>query len=159
MTFFSLLHRNSFRFTGPLCGESTSHWWIPPQKPINAVLWCYLSSYDHGSCNTLNTDMLMDLCGTWFSWAGIDICCVFLYRGQAGEDWIVVSVSQCLYITGFWKPAGRYPAYLLGYCLLAGISQRFGLLYIFLHKLCIGGLVQDCSNSSAFTVGVTAVLH
>ena len=26
--------RNIFRFTGPLCGEFTGHWWIPPQRPV-----------------------------------------------------------------------------------------------------------------------------
>ena len=25
-------NRNIFRFTGPLCGEFTGHWWIHPQK-------------------------------------------------------------------------------------------------------------------------------
>ena len=35
-------HGNSFRITGPLWGESTSHWWIPPQRASNTVFWCFV---------------------------------------------------------------------------------------------------------------------
>ena len=30
---------NIFRVTGPLRGESTGHWWIPPTKASDAELW------------------------------------------------------------------------------------------------------------------------
>ena len=33
---------NIFRVTGPLCGEFTSHRWIPRTKAIGAELWCFL---------------------------------------------------------------------------------------------------------------------
>ena len=33
-----------FRFTGPLCGEFTSHRWIPLTKASDAELWCFLWS-------------------------------------------------------------------------------------------------------------------
>ena len=33
-----------FRVTGPLCGEFTSHRWIPPKKASEAELWCFLWS-------------------------------------------------------------------------------------------------------------------
>ena len=32
---------NIFRVTGPLCGEFTSHWWIPLTKASDAELWCF----------------------------------------------------------------------------------------------------------------------
>ena len=35
---------NIFRITGPLCGESTGHRWIPLTKASNAELWCFLRS-------------------------------------------------------------------------------------------------------------------
>ena len=35
---------NIFSITGPLCGELTSHWWIPPIKANDAELWCFLWS-------------------------------------------------------------------------------------------------------------------
>ena len=31
-----------FRITGPLCGEFTSHRWIPLTKASNTELWCFL---------------------------------------------------------------------------------------------------------------------
>ena len=35
---------NIFRVTGPLCGESTGHRWIPRTKASDAELWCFLWS-------------------------------------------------------------------------------------------------------------------
>ena len=35
---------NIFRVTGPLCGESTGHRWIPRAKASYAELWCFLWS-------------------------------------------------------------------------------------------------------------------
>ena len=35
---------NIFCVTGPLCGELTSHRWIPRTKASNAELWCFLWS-------------------------------------------------------------------------------------------------------------------
>ena len=35
---------NIFRVTGPLCGEFTSHQWIPLTKASDAELWCFLWS-------------------------------------------------------------------------------------------------------------------
>ena len=35
---------NIFRVTGPLCGEFTSHRWIPLTKASDAELWCFLWS-------------------------------------------------------------------------------------------------------------------
>ena len=35
---------NNFRVTGPLCGEFTSHRWIPLTKASDAELWCCLWS-------------------------------------------------------------------------------------------------------------------
>ena len=35
---------NIFCITGPLCGEFTSHWWIPLTKASDAELWCFLWS-------------------------------------------------------------------------------------------------------------------
>ena len=35
---------NIFRYTGPLCGEFTGHWWIPLTKASDAELWCFLWS-------------------------------------------------------------------------------------------------------------------
>ena len=36
--------RNIFRVTGPLCGEFTSHRWIPLTTASDAELWCFLWS-------------------------------------------------------------------------------------------------------------------
>ena len=33
---------NIFRVAGPLWGEFTGHQWIPPTKPNDAELWCFL---------------------------------------------------------------------------------------------------------------------
>ena len=35
---------NTFRVTGPLCGEFTGHRWIPHIKASDAELWCFLRS-------------------------------------------------------------------------------------------------------------------
>ena len=35
---------NIFRVTGHLCGEFTSHRWIPHTKASDAELWCFLWS-------------------------------------------------------------------------------------------------------------------
>ena len=35
---------NTFRATGPLCGEFTGHRWIPRTKASDAELWCFLWS-------------------------------------------------------------------------------------------------------------------
>ena len=35
---------NTFRVTGPLCGEFTSHRWIPRKKASYAEPWCFLWS-------------------------------------------------------------------------------------------------------------------
>ena len=35
-------NENIFRVTGPLCGEFTSHRWIPLTKASDAELWCFL---------------------------------------------------------------------------------------------------------------------
>ena len=35
---------NIFRVTDPLCGEFTSHRWIPLTKASDAELWCFLWS-------------------------------------------------------------------------------------------------------------------
>ena len=35
---------NTFRVTGPLCGEFTGHRWIPFTKASDVELWCILSS-------------------------------------------------------------------------------------------------------------------
>ena len=35
---------NIFHVTGPLCGEFTSHWWIPLTKASDMELWCFLWS-------------------------------------------------------------------------------------------------------------------
>ena len=40
----TLSHGNMFCVTGPLCGEFTSHWWIPLTKANNTELWCFLWS-------------------------------------------------------------------------------------------------------------------
>ena len=37
-----LLRKNIFHVTGPLCEESTSHWWIPLTKTSDTELWCFL---------------------------------------------------------------------------------------------------------------------
>ena len=37
-------NRNIFHITGPLCGEFTSHWWIPHTKASDAQLWGFLWS-------------------------------------------------------------------------------------------------------------------
>ena len=37
-------HQMVFRVTAPLCGEFTSHWWIPLTKARDAELWCFLWS-------------------------------------------------------------------------------------------------------------------
>ena len=35
---------NIFRVTGPLCEETTGHWWIPLTKASDAELWFFLWS-------------------------------------------------------------------------------------------------------------------
>ena len=46
-------NRNIFCVTGPLCGEFTSHRWIPLTKASNAELWsfCWIYSWINGWVN------------------------------------------------------------------------------------------------------------
>ena len=37
----TLSNGNIFRVTGPLCGESTGHRWIPRTNASDAELWCF----------------------------------------------------------------------------------------------------------------------
>ena len=39
-----VINENIFRATGPLCGESTSHRWIPLTTASDAEVWCFLWS-------------------------------------------------------------------------------------------------------------------
>ena len=50
---------NSFRVTGPLCGEFTGHRWIPLTKARDAELWCFL-------CHALNTRLSKQSLCWWF---------------------------------------------------------------------------------------------
>ena len=50
---------NTFRVTGPLCGEFTGHRWIPLTKASDAELWCFLWS-------ALNKQLSKQSWGWWF---------------------------------------------------------------------------------------------
>ena len=42
LSVMDVMHRNIFRVTGPLWGESIGHRWIHFREGKNAELWCFL---------------------------------------------------------------------------------------------------------------------
>ena len=54
-------NENIFRVTGPLCGESTGHRWIPLVKASDAELWCFLWSVPEQTVEqTIETTVIRD---------------------------------------------------------------------------------------------------
>ena len=51
-----LSNGNIIHITGPLWGESTSHWWIPLTKAIDAERWCFslICAWTNGWANSWN---------------------------------------------------------------------------------------------------------
>ena len=55
---------NTFCVTGPLCGESTGHRWIPHAKVSGAELWCFfLFAPEQTAEQTIEMPMIWDFIG------------------------------------------------------------------------------------------------
>ena len=100
-------NRNIFSVTGPLCGESTSHQWIPLTKVSDAELWCFIWCVPEQTiAQTVEMPAILDpmplivrsmlwmFCNSW-NLSNIFLCVFFFYS--------LVTVSGC------WLP-GAYLA-------------------------------------------------
>ena len=56
----TLWHSNAFRIIGPLCGESTGHWWLSPQRSGNAELWYFHFCWPIMQTTTLSEHMMCE---------------------------------------------------------------------------------------------------
>ena len=53
-------NESSFRVTGPFCGESTVHRWIPLTKASDAEFWCVIWSALEAVEQTIDTPVIWD---------------------------------------------------------------------------------------------------